>query len=142
VPPACEHKAACLVRLSGLPRQDAARRPGLYCHDRPVHRLRDAAGTVKEVRQDAGPERRLGGLEARHSDEIVAVRRLAACLAVRRDGLAREGPKGTPDVQDIVGQVLGRRSVVAHRALLPPDEHPPERRVPRLALQVVAVLLV
>jgi hypothetical protein len=88
---------------------------------------------VKEVRQDAGPERRLGGLEARHSDDIVAV---------RRDGLAREGPKGTPDVQDIVGQVLGRRSVVAHRALLPPDEHPPERRVPRLALQVVAVLLV
>jgi hypothetical protein len=84
---------------------------------------------VKEVRQDAGPERRLGGLEARHSDEIVAVRRLAACLAVRRDGLAREGPKGTPDVQDIVGQVQGRRWAVVHRVLLPPDVLSSERRM-------------
>ena len=96
---------------------------------------------MKEVRQDAGPERRLGGLEARHSDEIAAVLRLAACLAVRRDGPVLD-PKERPDVQDIVGRVLGRRWVVARRALLPPDEQPPERRVPRLALQVVAVLLV
>jgi hypothetical protein len=86
---------------------------------------------VKEVRQDAGPERRLGGLEARHSDEIVAVLRLAACLAARRDGLVLD-PKERPDVRDIVGQVLGRRSAVVRRALLPP-ERPMRWRVSQVA---------
>ena len=92
---------------------------------------------MKEVRQDAGPERRRGGLEARHSDEIAAVLRLAACLAARRDGLVLD-PKERPDVQDIVGQVLGRRRDAAHRVLLP-DELPPERQVRCRVSQVAAV---
>ena len=85
-------------------------------------------GTVKEVRQDAGPERRLGGLEARHSDEIVAALRPAACLAGCRDGLVLD-PKERRDVQDIVGQVQGRRWAVVHRVLLPPDVLSSERRM-------------
>ena len=83
---------------------------------------------MKEVRQDAGPERRLGGLEARHSDEIVAVLRPAACLAGRRDGLVPD-PKERRDVQDIVGQVQGRRSAVIRRVPLPPDVLSSERPV-------------
>jgi hypothetical protein len=82
---------------------------------------------VKEVRQDAGPERRLGGLEARHSDEIVAALRPAACLAGCRDGLVLD-PKERRDVQDIVGQVQGRRWAVARR-VPPPDVLSSERRV-------------
>jgi hypothetical protein len=34
------------------------------------------------------------------------------------------------------------RQGAPRRALPPPDEQPPKRRVPRLALQVAAVLLV
>ena len=83
---------------------------------------------MKEVRQDAGPERRPGGLEARHSDEIVAVLRPAACLAGRRDGFVLD-PKERRDVQDIVGQVPGRRWAVVRRVLLPPDVLSSERRV-------------
>lgn len=83
---------------------------------------------MREVRQDAGPERRLGGLEARHSDEIVAVLRPAACLAGRRDGLVLD-PQERRDAQDIVGQVQGRRPAVVHRVLLPPDVLSSERRV-------------
>jgi hypothetical protein len=83
---------------------------------------------VKEVRQDAGPERRPGGLEARHSDEIVAAFRLAACLAESRDGLVLD-PKERRDVPDIVGQVQGRRWAVVRRVLLPPDVLSSERRV-------------
>jgi hypothetical protein len=83
---------------------------------------------VKEVRQDAGPERRLGGLGARHSDEIVAVLRPAACLAGRRDGLVLD-PKERRDVQDIVGQVQGRRWAVVRRVPLPPDVLSSERPV-------------
>jgi hypothetical protein len=88
---------------------------------------------VKQVRQDAGPERHPGGLAARHSDEIVEVLRLAACLAARRDGLVLD-PKERPDVRDIVGQVLGRRSAVVRQALLPP-----ERQIGWRVSQVAAV---
>ena len=93
---------------------------------------------MKEVRQHAGPERRLGGLAARHSDEIVAVLRLAACLAARRDGLVLD-PKERPDVQDIVDQVLGRRWAVVCRVPLPPDVLPAKRQVRCLVPEVAAV---
>jgi hypothetical protein len=92
---------------------------------------------VKEVRQHAGPERRLGGLAAHHSDEIVAVLRLAACLAARRDGLVLD-PKEHPDVPDIVDQVLGRRWAVVRRVLLPPDVLSPERQLRCRVSQVAA----
>jgi hypothetical protein len=83
---------------------------------------------VKEVRQDAGPERRLGGLEAHHSDEIVAALRQAARLAGRRDDLVPD-PTERQDVQDIVGQVQGRRWAVVRRVPLPPDVLSSERPV-------------
>jgi hypothetical protein len=117
-------------------------RSALYCHAHPVHRRQGAAGISKEVRRDAGPERRRGDLEARYSDEIVAVLHPGACLAAHRSGLVPEDSKGPPDVQDNVDQMLVCRQGAPRRALRPPDEQPPERWVPHLALQVAAVLLV
>lgn len=93
---------------------------------------------MKEVRQDAGLERRLGGLAARHSGEIVAVLRLAARLAARWDVLALD-LKERSDVRDIVGQVQGRCSAVVRRVLLPPDVLSSERQVRCRVLQVAAV---
>lgn len=141
-PPVCVHRAACPAQLSELPRQDVARRSALYCHAHPVHRRQGAAGIAKEVRRDAGLERRRGDLEARYPDEIVVVLHPGACLAARWGGLVPEDPKGPPDVQDNVDQMLACRQGAPRRVLLLPDEQPPERRVPRRALQVAAVLLV